>query len=84
MEIKTITEDGIHLYAMIGRANVRRRYRLQRVTGAVRRFVADEDGNWCWRSLSPGMSDNVRLAFAQLLSLLVGQPAPKPRLVFSR
>ena len=81
MEIKTIVEDGVHVFAVVGRANIRRRYRMQRVTGAVASFFPDKTGNRRWRSLSPGMSLKIRRAIAEHYSQWLGQPVQRPRLV---
>ena len=85
MEIKTIVEDGVHVFAMVGRDNLRRRYRMQRGTGAVNSFVPDGEGNWHWRQLRPGMAAKVRRAITKHCSVWVGdrQPAQWP-LEFSR
>jgi hypothetical protein len=84
MEIKSVVEDGVHVFAVAGRANIRRRYRMQRVTGTVTSFFPDKAGNRRWRALSPGMSHKIRRAIAEHYSLWLGQPAQRPRLVFSR
>jgi hypothetical protein len=55
MEIKTIVEDGVHVFAVLGRANVRRRYRMQRETGTVTSFFPDKAGNRRWRTSTSGV-----------------------------
>ena len=43
MEIKSIVGDGMYTFAIIADANVRRRYRMRRRTGAIQVFADQQD-----------------------------------------
>ncbi len=40
MEIKSVGGDGVYKFAIIANGNDRRRYRVQRRTGAIEEFAA--------------------------------------------
>jgi hypothetical protein len=54
MEIKSIVGDGMYTFAIIADANVRRRYRMRRRTGAIQVFADQQDrtgSGWASRHL---------------------------------
>jgi hypothetical protein len=61
MEIKSIVGDGMYTFAIISNADIRRRYRVRRSTGAIRVFT--EDGGH-WNTPSSLTADRMRRAIA--------------------
>ena len=65
MELKSIVGDGMYTFAIIADANIRRRYRVRRTTGAVHVF-SDMPGRAgaCWRRPTKATRDRVSRAIA--------------------
>jgi hypothetical protein len=61
MEIKSIVGDGMYTFAIVANADMRRRYRVRRSTGAIQVFT--EDGGH-WNTPSSLTADRVRRAIA--------------------
>lgn len=66
MELKSIVGDGMYTFAIIADANIRRRYRVRRTTGAVQVF-SDMPGRAGarWRRPTKATRDWVSRAIAQ-------------------
>jgi hypothetical protein len=65
MEIESIVGDGMYTFAIVANANVRRRYRVRRSTGAIQVFT---DNGSHWRRPSLSTADGVRLAIAAVIA----------------
>ncbi len=48
MEVKSVGGDGMYTFAIVANGNERRRYRVQRRTGAIEEF-APRSGRFGWR-----------------------------------
>ena len=67
MEIKSMGGDGMYTFAIVADANVRRRYRVRRRTGAIQVFAnpRDQVGSH-WRSPPPLTAAQVKRAMASM------------------
>jgi hypothetical protein len=65
MEIKSIVGDGMYTFAIVTDANVRRRYRLRRSTGAIQVFTEQQGrAGSHWRRPPLPIAQKVRRAIA--------------------
>ncbi len=63
MEIKSVGGDGMYKFAIVANGNDRRRYRVQRRTGAIEEFAA-RSGRFDWRKPSLWTAHSLRRVLA--------------------